>query len=161
MDLKKCLKTIAFFFIIVASFSPIKTVKAQKSEEDVIVLFVEEGCPYCSKVKSFIKENELNEIDILYLREDPENAEFYNNVCEEAGISIYDRGVPMFYDNGEVIISADKIIEYIGQKYGVEVPEDPLGEHSNDSAGSNRIVFIILGFGFIASLLFLILNREN
>lgn len=155
----KCIKLITIFsFILITNFAITKEIKAQDNMESQLVLFVEEGCPYCEKAKTFVDENGITDINFLDIREDTQNADFYNTVCDNAGISLYDRGVPMLYDNGEVITSADKIITYIGEKYEVEVSDDPLATNGNHS---NRMVFIILGFGLLASLLFLVLNRNK
>ncbi len=155
----KFIKFITIFsFVLIGCISIFKKVEAQGDLTSQSILFVEDGCPYCDKTKTFIDENGIDDIEFLDIREDPQNADFYNTVCDNAGISLYDRGVPMFYDNGEVITSADKIITYIGEKYGIEVSDDPLSTNENHS---NRIVFIILGFGLISSLLFLVLNRNK
>jgi len=150
----KFLRFIPIIFITMICLMPGK-IEAQDNFQ--LVLFVEEGCPYCDKTKTFIDENSITDIEYIDIREDSQNADFYNTVCDNAGISLYDRGVPMLYDNGEVITSADKIIQYIADKYEIEVSDDPL---ENDN-GSNRIVLIILGFGFLASMLFLVLNKNK
>jgi len=151
-------KIIFGVFLILLLCSP-RSIYAQESENN-LVLFVEEGCPYCAKVKDFIEKNNLLEIQILDIREDPQNAEFYNSVCDKAGIDLYDRGVPLFYDNGNTVLDANEIIKYLGNKYNISVEEEEQDTNS-ESKKSKRVVLIILGLGLGFSLLFILLSKKK
>ncbi|MBN2015251.1 glutathione S-transferase N-terminal domain-containing protein [Candidatus Dojkabacteria bacterium] len=132
-----------------------------EGENESVVLFVEEGCPYCEKVKGFISDKGLEGIEILDIREDPSNADYYSKVCDEAGIDILERGVPLLYDSGQIINSADQIISYLGEKYNVSTEGY---EFENDDTAKNRsvkIVLLILGLGLGVSVLFLLLARKK
>lgn len=144
--------------ILLGLFVPIM-VSAQEDEDAKPILFVEDGCPYCEVAKKFLEENGIDErVDTIDIREDPQNAAFYSQICENAGISLYDRGVPMLFDNEEVITSADKIIDHLGNKFDI-----PTDDYKIDSGSdrSDKIIFLILGLGVGISVLFLILSNKS
>ncbi len=148
--------TILFIIILISSYNT--TVKAEEENNDNPILFVEEDCSYCQATKDFIEDNSIsNKINILYIRENPDNAAFYNKVCENAGISLYERGIPLLYDNDNVVNSADKIIQYLGEKYSLSTEGYEL--ENNNKNTSNKIVFLILGIGIAFSFVFLSLSK--
>lgn len=135
--------------------------------EDNIILFVEEGCPHCSKVENFLSENSLEEkIETVDIRADPANAALYTQMCEDAGIALEDRGFPLLFDGEEHFSGSYEIITHLGEKFGVEV-----GDYLNENNGedgeedlnerSTRIVLIILGFGVFISVAFLALHSKR
>ena len=132
---------------------------AQEDEETKPILFVEEGCPHCETTKKFLEENGIDEkVDVIDIREDPQNAAFYSQICENAGISLYDRVVPMLFDNEETITSADKIIDYLGKKFDISTDDYKIDSGSDRS---NKIIFLILGLGAGISVLFLLLSNKS
>jgi glutaredoxin len=160
-------KIVLFFLVLFLGLVfPVRIYAEAVVEEestDELILFVGDGCPYCAKVEEFIENNNLEgQIEILNVRADPANSVLYSQMSEIAGIPLEQRGVPLLFSNGEAIQSADKILEYIGEKFGVSTE----GYNFNNSDGDEKeisptVLLIILGGGILGSVLFLLFSRRK
>lgn len=125
-------------------------------EDSKLVLFVETGCPHCEEVESFIAENNLaGNVDVRDIRESPDFAKQYEEMNDNVGINLQDRSVPMLFDGEIYKVGDSPIIEYLGEKYGIEVRGESV--HSKSS-----IVLFILGTGIVlAGAALLISSRKS
>ena len=138
-------------------------VLAQENEEKLL-LFVEEGCPYCQLTEKFIDEKGISEnIDIKDVRENAENANLYTSISDEAGIPVNDRGVPMLYDGGETYTSADEIITYLAGKYDLSTEGyiDANDDNETGESVNKNVIFAILGVGIVLSVGYLLLSMKD
>lgn len=150
-------------------------VKAQQEEvdsdnsEEIPVLFMEEGCPYCGLVEDFIGEKGLeDQIDIKDIHTDPSYAALYNEMFEEIGVPLQERGgVPVLFDGEEYFDGASEIIIHLGEKFDISVDDYLPDTHEDDSGDgedenrSNKVVLGILGVGIFASVGFLIFSSRD
>lgn len=142
-------------------------VKAQEvsapADPGELILFVREGCEYCALTEKFIEEKGLTDkISIKDVNEDPANAAEYNTYADEAGIPIDDRGVPMLYDNGEVMESADKIIIRLGEKFEVSTEGYlPDMKPSGNGEVSPAVLIVIFGIAAVVIAGFLFLSNKK
>lgn len=110
--MKKVLFFILSFILIFISLAP--RVFAQ---EDRAILYYGNGCPHCSEVEDFIKNNDLSiSIDQKEIYQDKNNAEEFNRICSEEGIGLMNRGVPFLYAENECFIGDRQIISYLSTK---------------------------------------------
>ena len=100
-----------FTFLLLPSF-----VFAQTDDNDDI-LFYGDGCPHCAKVEKYLeKEGMTDNLIKKEIYQDRENAQEFNEICEEEGIEFMDRGVPFLFSQGECFIGDKEIIAYLGNK---------------------------------------------
>jgi len=103
---------ILFFTLFFVGFQ----ISLAKQQEKPI-LYYGQGCQHCAKVEKFIKNNDLKEIIIQKeIYQEPKNAEEFNQICEQKGIGLMDRGVPFLYAENECFIGDEQIIEYFDGK---------------------------------------------
>ena len=105
--------TILFFFF---SF---KVVFANNSNSvlDKPILFYGEGCPHCAKVDRFLQENNLGDLVIKKeIYHNSQNAQEFNEICEEERIDLMKRGVPFLYTKDACFIGDEQIISYFQDK---------------------------------------------
>ncbi len=77
------------------------------------VLYYGSGCPHCAKVESFLAKNNLEKNIIeKEIYHNPQNAEEFNQLCDEKGIKLIDRGVPFLATKSQCLIGDDQIINY-------------------------------------------------
>lgn len=90
----------------------------KNAKEEVVVIYVKEGCPYCQKVKYHIKNNMKGEKNIkIYVAEKDFSKENFKNKYGEG--ATFPRGYNVS-NEGEVVRligkegGSDDIIEYLG-----------------------------------------------
>jgi len=139
-----------------------------QSVEQELILFVEEGCPYCDLVKEFMSENLLEDkIDVRDVRADPENAALYEELFEKAGVPIQERGsVPVLFDAEDHFDGASEIITHLGEKFGIEVDDflpnnDDTENGEDENSRSMQVVLSILGVGVVISIGYLIISKRQ
>ena len=88
--------------------------------EGQATLFYGDGCPHCAKVEDYLKKHNLeNSVQEKEIYHNPQNAQEFNQICEEKRIDLMDRGVPFLYtDNGECLVGDSQIISYFENKTG-------------------------------------------
>lgn len=77
-------------------------------------LFYGEGCPHCAQVEDYLKQHGLEDsIQEKEIYHNPQNAQEFNQICDEARIDLMDRGVPFLYtDSGDCLVGDSQIISY-------------------------------------------------
>jgi len=138
-------------------------------EEEELLLFVEEGCPHCRKVEEFITENSLDDkVDIRDIRADSGDAALYNEMCDEAGIPLTERGFPLLFEGESFYQGSEEIIKHFGGKFAIPVDDyiddtqDSDQENSEEIDNySDNVVIAILGIGVLISLIFLFLYSKG
>jgi glutaredoxin len=159
-------------FLLLAGVNIHNMVEAQEDnfvgeeETSLMTLFVEEGCPYCEIVEEFISKNNLeDEVDIKDIRADTATAALYNEMFDELGVPLEDRGgVPVLFDGSEYFDGADKIITHLGEVFDISVDDyllNPKKEEDNEEESSNNVVLAILGVGLLASVVFLFISGKK
>ncbi|MDD3647219.1 MAG: glutaredoxin domain-containing protein [Candidatus Dojkabacteria bacterium] len=133
------------------------------SDPGEVILFVREGCQYCSLTETFIEEQGLaDKLIIKDVNADPANAAEYNKYAEEAGIPVDQRGVPMLYDNGEVVESADNILNRLGEKFGVSTEGYfPDADVSGEGEISSTVLIAIFGVAVIMIAGFIYISNKK
>jgi cytochrome c biogenesis protein CcdA len=106
------MKKISFFIIGTVFF--ILSACNVSAQDSKAVLYYGNGCPHCSEVEEFIKDNNLDSfIEQKEIYQNRINAEEFNEVCAEEGIALMSRGVPFLYAENECFIGDKQIISYL------------------------------------------------
>ena len=82
-------------------------------------LFFSKGCPHCAKVKKYFQENGILEkynIEERNINGDTKCAQEFNKICQDKGIPLNERGVPMLYFEGQCLIGDKPIIDFFENK---------------------------------------------
>ena len=109
---KSFLFTFIALFIFFSNF--ISVVNAEESEP---ILFYGDGCPHCANVESYLEgEGILESVNKKEIYQNRENAQEFNEICEEEGIEFMDRGVPFLYAEGECFVGDKQIVSYFEEK---------------------------------------------
>jgi glutaredoxin len=148
------------FFIPVRVFAEAEEeVGSSGVDTSGLILFVREGCPHCANVEKFLDDNGLtSEVQILDVEADPANAALYTQLSNDAGMSLEEQGgVPLLFDDGEAVTSADVIIEHLGAKFDVETT----GYGYDEEKKSNTFILVIFGIGISVSVLYFVLSRKR
>lgn len=149
--------------ILFGMFLPLSVSAEGVTTESEVIIFVREGCQYCAQVEAFLEDKGvIDQVIIKDINEDPENAAQYNQVADEAGIPVNERGIPLLYVDGEVISSADIIITRLGEIFQVPIegylPEET---QSDGSEASPAVIISIFGVGVVAIVGVLLLTKEK
>lgn len=121
------------FFIISLLFIFIILAQNVLAQENQAVLYYGNGCPHCAEVEDFIKNNTFDfSIEQKEIYQNKINAEEFNHVCAEEGISLMNRGVPLLYAENECFIGDKQIISYLSAK------QQPV--ETNKEADNNNII---------------------
>ena len=126
MIIKYLVKSFLFTFIVLLLFSP--SFVFGENVEDKPVLFYGDGCPHCANVESYLEdEGILDDINRKEIYQNRENAQEFNEICEEEGIEFMDRGVPFLYAEGECFIGDKQIVSYFEGKEALNKVIKPYG----------------------------------
>ncbi len=88
---------------------------AQNNNQEV--LYYGDGCPHCAKVESFLAKNNLEKNIIKKeIYHNSQNAEEFNQLCDEKNIKLINRGVPFLATKNQCFIGDDQIINYFQKK---------------------------------------------
>ena len=82
-------------------------------------LFFGKGCLHCAKVKKYFQENgilEKYDIEEKNLSGSAECALEFNKICQDNGIPLGERGIPMLYFGGQCLMGDTPIIEFFENK---------------------------------------------
>ena len=105
------------FFVIGVLFISSFLARDIKAQDNKAILYYGNGCPHCAEVEDFIKKNTFDfSIEQKEIYQNKINAEEFNKVCSEEGISLMDRGVPFLYAEDECFIGDKQIIFYLSAK---------------------------------------------
>ena len=84
-----------------------------------ILFFVSESCGHCTKVKNYIKENNLD-AKVSYTEiqafESEENYALFNEKAAECGLPENQRGVPLIYEEGKCYIGSVEGVDFFREK---------------------------------------------
>ncbi len=110
------MKKIGFFIIGVLFFFTL-SVQNVLAQDNKAILYYGNGCPHCAEVEDFIKNNNFDfSIEQKEIYQNKINAEEFNQICAEAGISLMNRGVPFLYAENECFIGDKQIISYLSAR---------------------------------------------
>lgn len=105
------------FFVIGTLFVSVFLVKNVLAKENQAVLYYGNGCPHCVEVEDFIRNNSFDfSIEQKEIYQNKINAEEFNKVCDDEGISLMDRGVPFLHAENECFIGDKQIVSYLSTK---------------------------------------------
>lgn len=103
-----------------------------KAQDNKAILYYGNGCPHCAEVEDFIKNNAFNfSIEQKEIYQNKINAEEFNKICAEEGISLMNRGVPFLYAENECFIGDKQIISYLSAKQKSAETDSPVS-NTND-----------------------------
>lgn len=103
---------------LVGIFSFLSKSKTNQVSEKAI-LFYGIGCPHCSKVEEFIKENKIKEKISFEEKEvyfNRENARLLVKKAKECGFKENAIGVPFLWDGKNCIVGEEPIISFFREK---------------------------------------------
>ncbi|MEA2098407.1 MAG: cytochrome c biogenesis protein CcdA [Patescibacteria group bacterium] len=124
-------KIIALFFALVA-FLVIGTEQINNtvSASSQNYLFFRTGCLHCGKVDIYFQKNNIFEQYNIEKKstDDTKSAQKFNELCQNEGIPIIDRGVPMLYFEEQCIVGDKPIIDFFE-----EYTDNPNNNPDNDS----------------------------
>jgi cytochrome c biogenesis protein CcdA len=120
------------FFVIGVLFISSFLARDIKAQDNKAILYYGNGCPHCAEVEDFIKNNAFNfSIEQKEIYQNKINAEEFNKVCAEEGISLMNRGVPFLYAENECFIGDKQIISYLSAKQKSAETDSPVS-NTND-----------------------------
>lgn len=120
------------FFVIGVLFISSFLARDIKAQDNKAILYYGNGCPHCAEVEDFIKNNAFNfSIEQKEIYQNKINAEEFNKVCAEEGISLMNRGVPFLYAENECFIGDKQIISYLSAKQKSAETDNPVS-NTND-----------------------------
>ena len=117
------MKRIIALFFALAAFLIIGT----KQTDNVTLassqnyLFFSTRCAHCDKVDIYFQKNNIFEqynIEKRNINGDAGNAQEFNNICQDKGIPIDERGVPMLYFEGQCLMGDKPIINFFEEYTG-------------------------------------------
>lgn len=111
MSKKQVIKFLILFLLM--NLCIITSVSATENQTKWI-LFYGDGCPHCAKVESFIQNNNLEDLIIeKEIYHNSTNAGEFNKLCDEKGIGLMSRGVPLLFAENKIFIGDEEIINYL------------------------------------------------
>ena len=90
-------------------------------------LYIKNGCPFCHKVTSFMKANNIN-LPLHNISESDKDRDF---LIEHGG----KRQVPCLFIDGKALYESSDIIEYLGKVFDASTAAAPV-ENNTPEAGS-------------------------
>ena len=96
-------------------------------------LFFSTGCAHCGKVDEYFQKNNILEkynIEKKNINGDAECAQEFNKICQNEGIPLNKRGVPMLYFEGQCLMGDKPIINFF---------EGYTGNSNNNSSDNSSI----------------------
>ena len=120
-------------------------VQAQSVSSDNC-LFFGAGCPHCTKVEKYFQENGILEkynIEEKNITGNSECAAEFNKICQDSGIPLNERGIPMIYFEGQCLMGDKPIINFFENKE-FQNPENNNSENgqSNNSQENQTAITI-------------------
>lgn len=79
----------------------------------VLVIYVKEGCPYCQKVKDYIEDNSVEDVEIYTAGEDFKVTTFKNKYGSDA---TFPRAYLKTKNKVKLVGGSDEIISYLKTK---------------------------------------------
>jgi len=133
------IKFFSFVLILFSLFSPV--LASAKSEG---VLYYGEGCMHCAKVEAFMEEQGLDDgIVKKEIYRNPQNASEFNEVCDENGIKLMNRGVPFLSVGDKCYIGDEQIINYFNNVNNVS------NKNSDKNKKSNLTIPLVVGAALV------------
>jgi len=110
--------------------------------QEEIKIFVGEGCLHCAKVEKYVSDNNLqNKLNIKFyeIYSNKENALLFNQICDQKGIPLTERGVPMLIKGDKYILGDRPIIEFLAQYDSQGDQGQFLDETTKQNKSNNRL----------------------
>ncbi|MBN1618006.1 hypothetical protein JW887_01525 [Candidatus Dojkabacteria bacterium] len=116
--------------------------------EKKYILYVQEGCPHCAKVKGFIETNGLEgDFDIRNTTLDSTANDKFLQYTSDNEVAMDEIGVPFLVISKDEWISGDQpVIDYLSSEYDIKEKFTPDGNFALLLVGSLFII-TILGYG--------------
>ena len=93
------------------------------NEQNQIIFFYGEGCPYCVVVEKYIEQNNIKEKISFEEKEvynNKDNANDLTNKAKMCGLSTNSIGVPFLWNGSECFVGDKEITEFFEKKIGEE-----------------------------------------
>ncbi|NCU39781.1 cytochrome c biogenesis protein [Candidatus Falkowbacteria bacterium] len=120
------------FLIISILFVFIFSAQNVLAQNNRAILYYGNGCPHCTEVEDFINSNSFDfSIEQKEIYQNKANAEEFNRICSEEGISLMNRGVPFLYAENECFVGDKQIISYLSAKQESAETERPVSNASD------------------------------
>jgi len=142
--MKYLLQFIAVFFISMCS---------SVFANDIPRIYVREDCPHCANVEAFILENNLQDsVEIIDVMKDEKKALELAEWFDKLSVKDEQRGVPFMVADEEKYFSGDlPIVEYLGNKYGIDIKSETEYQVSTSDTVflviGGLVVFAVFGYG--------------
>jgi cytochrome c biogenesis protein CcdA/glutaredoxin len=105
-------------------------------QESKNCLFFSTGCAHCGKVDKYFQENNILEqynIEEKNISGDAKCAQEFNVICQDNGIPLGERGIPMLYFEGQCLMGDTPIIDFFKNKeFQNPGKNNPGNEPNND-----------------------------
>lgn len=145
--MKKIFAGLIAAFFLLFSFS-----SSFASEEKTIYFFYGIGCPHCAEVEEYFEENDIVErysVEVKEIYQNQENAVLFNQIMEEQGIPLYQRGVPAVVIGDEIIVGDTPIINNFEDKADEYLGESPQENRKETSPAFGLTLPIVLGASLV------------
>jgi len=142
------------FFVIGVLFF-ILSINVVSAQENKAILYYGNGCPHCAEVEEFIKNNNFSfSIEQKEIYQNKANAEEFNTVCAEEGISLMNRGVPFLYAENECFIGDKQIISYLqtNQSQNKITSTDKKDDTTKENFSESLTLPILIGAALVDSI---------
>ncbi len=115
-------------------------------QESKNCLFFSAGCAHCGKVDKYFQENNILEqhnIEKKNISGDAECAQEFNKICQDNGIPLGKRGIPMLYFEGQCLMGDTPIIDFFKNKEFQNPENNNSGNEPNNDPERNHTAITI------------------
>lgn len=109
-------------------------------------LFFGAGCPHCAKVGKYFQENGILEkynIEEKNLNGNSECAMEFNKICQDNGVPLDKRKIPMLYFEGQCLIGDKPIIDFFENRKTQNTENNNSGNDQNNNSGGDQMAVTI------------------
>ncbi len=110
-------------------------------------LFFGEGCPHCAKVSKYFQENgilEKYDIEEKNIHGDSECALEFNRICQNHGIPLKERGIPMLYFEGQCLMGDKPIIDFFENMEFQDLENNNSENEQNGNSGLDISIPVVI-----------------
>jgi len=114
------------------------------------ILFYGDGCPHCGKVDAYLQEHNLEDMVVKKeIYHNAENAQEFNQICEQERIDLMKRGVPFLYTKDSCLIGDKQIISYFKNTLEDAPQENQDVKGAKDERAEKLTIPVLIGAALV------------
>jgi len=119
MKNKIIIPTVLFIVVLIFSFFALLQEKNKNQQTGQIILFYGDGCPHCTTIEEYIKENNISD-KVSFIKKEvyynQNNAKELEDKAKICGLPTDLIGVPFLWDGKKCLVGDQDIINFFKQK---------------------------------------------